>query len=61
MTAKKRKRGPVVLGPEPHFATCKGCGEHVQKPPGPLTLPAFVAYCTYAEALHAGCEVKDAG
>jgi hypothetical protein len=55
---KKRKPGNVVLGPEPHFATCTRCGEHIEKPKMPLSIPAFVAYCNYAEELHARCEVK---
>lgn len=45
----------VEVGPEPYLATCQRCGGAVLKPELPVSVDGFVAYCRYAEELHAGC------
>jgi hypothetical protein len=45
----------VTMGPEPHLATCGGCGETEPKPALPCPLGAVVHYMTYVLARHEFC------
>jgi len=54
---KRKRQAWVRMGPEPYLATCDRCGGHVEKPPIPCPLDAFVIYLDFAVSLHAHCEV----
>lgn len=46
----------VVMGPEPHLATCQRCGGTVPKLDLPIDLKKFVTYVEKAAREHADCK-----
>lgn len=59
MGLKKQTVEWVTMGPSPHFATCKRCGEHVEPPKLPMPIRAFVKYLDYALELHRHCRALE--
>ena len=51
----RRRKGWVLMGPEPHFAHCTRCGGLEEKPDLPLPVDAVVAYVRYVVAKHKDC------
>ncbi len=45
----------VVLGPEPHLATCQRCGTVVPMPQLPLEISRFVRLIRSIERKHRDC------
>ena len=45
----------VILGPEPHLATCERCGGHEAKPDLPVPVDAALAYFKYVVEKHRFC------
>jgi len=59
MTRKKNSQVEwLTMGPAPYFATCQGCGEHVEAPKLPMRIKAFVKYADFQVELHRYCEPK---
>ena len=56
-TRKRRRYGVywVIVGPEPHFASCERCGGTIPKPLLPAPVKAVVLYTQYATELHRYC------
>jgi hypothetical protein len=59
MAASKRPAASwVVMGPEPHLASCQRCGATVPKPDLPIDLKEFVHYLGDAVRAHARCKPR---
>jgi hypothetical protein len=59
--ARTRKRqlaaiGWVVMGPDPHLATCQRCGKQESMPALPMPLDALPPLLEHVMLLHALCE-----
>lgn len=50
----------IVMGPEPHLASCLRCGGTVAMPFLPIQVRALRPYLEYAIALHRDCRVVEA-
>jgi len=48
----------LILGPEPHYATCQRCGGQEPKPELPIDVDAFLKYSEYVILKHRRCEAK---
>lgn len=49
----------VIVGPEPHLATCRHCGETLAKPPMPCQIALFVAWTKEFVKLHRTCKRRE--
>jgi len=60
MPRKKHEAVWVIMGPEPHFATCLRCKEAIPPPKMPCPMDALCLYVKYVIALHKHCKEGDA-
>lgn len=58
MPKRKQRVTWVTMGPDPYFATCNRCGEHIDAPKLPMPLKAFVKYGEYIAERHRYCETQ---
>lgn len=46
----------LIMGPEPHLATCQRCGKQEAKPELPADVEAVLLYLRYIMERHRYCE-----